>query len=344
MLATACGGSGTPQTASIGAGLRGPSDLTATVYARGLTHVSALTFDARGRLWATTSGSATHATDGVYLIASAGARPVKVVSGLVAPLGLVWVDGQLIVSSLGRVTAYSGFDGSHFRRQNVIIRGPVAGGENNNVVLAPNGRLVMGISASCDHCVPASKWSGAIVSFRPDGSGLQLVARNVRAAYGLAYLPGTSTLLATMNQRDDLGARTPGDWLAVVRAGQNWGFPTATASRRRPAPHGRSRQRCSTPMLPPAASRSSRGSSVSATGARRSSPNGSSASSSASPLQAASGTYTGAASTLLTGFKNPLPVLASGSAMLVGDWGTGVVYRIAAARAVAPPRSGHPAR
>ena len=28
-----------------------------------------------------------------------------------------------------------------------------------------------------------------------------------------------------MNQRDDLGEATPGDWLAVVRSGQDWGFP-----------------------------------------------------------------------------------------------------------------------
>ena len=28
-----------------------------------------------------------------------------------------------------------------------------------------------------------------------------------------------------MNQRDDLGAKTPGDWLALVRQGQDWGFP-----------------------------------------------------------------------------------------------------------------------
>ena len=28
-----------------------------------------------------------------------------------------------------------------------------------------------------------------------------------------------------MNQRDDLGSKTPGDWLAVVREGQDWGFP-----------------------------------------------------------------------------------------------------------------------
>ena len=28
-----------------------------------------------------------------------------------------------------------------------------------------------------------------------------------------------------MNQRDDLRDATPGDWLAVVRDGQSWGFP-----------------------------------------------------------------------------------------------------------------------
>ena len=34
----------------------------------------------------------------------------------------------------------------------------------------PGGRLVMGISAACDHCLSDSRWSGTIVSFRPDGS------------------------------------------------------------------------------------------------------------------------------------------------------------------------------
>ncbi len=136
VLATACGG-GSVDTGSIGAGLRGPSDLKAVVDTRGLRHVSALALDTQGRLWATTSGSSTHATDGVFLVARPGARPVKVVSGLVAPLGLAWVGKRLIVSSLGRVTAYSGFAGSHFAHAKVILDGPVAGGENNNLVLAP---------------------------------------------------------------------------------------------------------------------------------------------------------------------------------------------------------------
>jgi glucose/arabinose dehydrogenase len=325
VLATACGSSGAPTTGSIGAGLRGPSDLRASVFARGLAHVSALAFDARGRLWATTSGSSTHTNDGIYLVAHAGARPVKVASGLVAPLGLVWVGNKLIVSSLGRVTRYSGFDGSHFHHETVIIDGPVTGGENNNLVLAPNGRLVMGISASCDHCVPASKWSGSIVSFRPDGSDLRLVARNVRAAYGLAYLPGTSTLFATMNQRDDLGVRTPGDWLAVVRSGQDWGFPSC---------YGQDTKACATRPKPVAvldAHAAAGGVALVSEqlGVRyRHSALVAEWQTGVVKRVPLSSTNAGTASTFLTGFKHPLPVLAAGSAVLIGDWGTGIVYRL----------------
>ena len=83
----------------------------------------------------------------------------------------------------------------------------------------------MGISAPCDHCTPKSKLSGAIISFRPDGSDLRVYAGGIRAPVGLAYYPGTSDLLVTMNQRDDLGTRTPGDWLAVVGAGRELEVP-----------------------------------------------------------------------------------------------------------------------
>ena len=48
----------------------------------------------------------------------------------------------------------------------------------------------------------------------------------IRAPFGLAFYPGTNHLLATLNQRDDLGTKTPGDWLALVRDGDDFGFPT----------------------------------------------------------------------------------------------------------------------
>jgi len=82
------GGSSKPTgLVAIGAGLRGTAGLTATVYAKGLPTMSAFALDARGRLWVTTSGATKHTGDGVYLVARAGARPVKVITGVRGPLG-----------------------------------------------------------------------------------------------------------------------------------------------------------------------------------------------------------------------------------------------------------------
>jgi glucose/arabinose dehydrogenase len=209
----------------IGAGLYGPAGLKAAVYAKGPPTVAAFAFDSSGRLWLTAAGLETHRQDGVYLVAKAGEAAQKIVSGLNDPLGLDWYAGKLYVASVGRVDAYWGFDGSRFTEHRTILKGPETGGENNLLTMAPNGRFVMGVSATCDHCTPTSKWDGAIVSFKPDGSDLSLYAGHVRAPFGLAYYPGTDELFVSMDQRDDLGAATPGDWLAIVHEGQDWGFP-----------------------------------------------------------------------------------------------------------------------
>ena len=316
----ACGG-GRGKLVSIGEGLEGPSGTKATLYASGLPLMSAFAFDARGRLWVTTSGATTHGTDGVFMVAAPGARPVRVAS-IRGPLGLVWVGPRLIVSSLGKVTAFGGLTGTHFATQKTIVDGPTPGGENNNVILAPGGRLMMGVSASCDHCIPASRLSATIVSFRPDGSDLQVFASRIRAAYGLAYYPGTSDLFATMNQRDDLGADTPGDWLALVGKGQSWGFPSCygqrtPACRLFPSPVA---------VLDPHAAA---GGVAILDGAAIVSEWQLGKVQRVALTRKGSG-YTGVAKPYLTGLKNPLPLLTTaGGDLLVGDWQTGRIYRIA---------------
>jgi hypothetical protein len=222
---SASGGAAGPGLVAIGAGLSGQPGLVASVYARGLPTVAAFTIDSSGRLWAAAAGLNDHSRDGVYLMGKPGARPLRVIAGLDDPLGLVWDRGWLYVSSVGRVNAYSRFTGSGFARRRTVLRGPLAGAENNGLVLSPQGRLLMGISATCDHCRPASKWAGSIVSFRPDGTDLRLYAARIRAPIGLAYYPETSQLFVTLNQRNDLGRRTTGDVLAVVPPGSDWRFP-----------------------------------------------------------------------------------------------------------------------
>jgi glucose/arabinose dehydrogenase len=192
--------------------------------------------------------------------------------------------------------------------------------------------MVMGVSASCDHCTSTSRRSAAIVSFRPDGSDLRVYASGIRAAIGLTYYPGTSDLFATMNQRDDLGARTPGDWLSVVRAGEDWGFPKC---------YGQGGAACKEVPTPTAVldEHAAAGGVAIVTGQL-----GESTGTAAIVAEWQSGKvmrvaltrsgsgYRGSAAPFLTGLKNPLPVLSSSDgALLVGDWSTGTVYRIAEA-------------
>jgi glucose/arabinose dehydrogenase len=317
---------------SIGAGLHGQAGLSASVYARGVRNVAAFARDARGRLWATAAGVNGHRHDGVYLIARPGARPVRVIGGLNDPLGLVWRRGTLYVSSVGRVTAYRDLRGTRFAKPRTIIRGPVAGGENNGLVLTPGGRLVMGVTAGCDHCLPRSPYSGAIVSFRPDGSDLRIYAARIRAPVGLALYPGTRDLFVSMNQRDDLGARTTPDALAVVAPGTDW---------RSPQCYGQGGRACAgvPPTLAALDKHAAVGPVAIVTGrlGRQRGPSvlvgeWQTAKVARVALGRRGRHYTGTVSTWLTGLRDPLALLADpAGAVLVGDWATGTIYRITAA-------------
>ena len=141
--------------------------------------------------------------------------------------GSLWHGGRLYVTSLGRVDVFSGLHGSRFaaaQGRSSSSRPATAG--TTRIVALPDGRLAMGISSACDHCVEPLALVGDDRLVPP---GRQRRARlRARASARRSASPttaATGALLTSMNQRDDLGARTPGDWLALVREGQNWRFP-----------------------------------------------------------------------------------------------------------------------
>jgi len=317
----------------IGAGLKGPEGLKATVYAKGPATVASLAFDPQGRLWLAAAALEAHARgDGVYMISRPGGPAVKVVSGLEDPLGLAWFKGRLYVASTGRVDVFGAFDGTRFTKRTRLIDGPVAAGENNLLVMAPDGHFLMGVTATCDHCTPGSKWSGSIVSFLPDGGDLRLYAKRIRAPFGLAYFPGSNDLFVTMNQRDDLGTRTPGDWLSLVREGQDWGFPAC---------FGQGGPACAGVPRPIAVlDKHAAAGGVAIVNGQLGASVGTSALvaewQSAKVLRVALGrggsTYTGSVTPLLTGLRNPLAItLAPDRSLLVADWGSGTIYRVRSA-------------
>ncbi len=333
--AAGCGGDASRSTPSdglvaIGAGLRGPAGLKATVYAQAPANVAAFASDPQGRLWVTTANFTDAGGDGVYLIRGPGAAAMPVAVGLHTPLGLAWHEGSLYVASKERVDAYSDFDGARFTNQRTVLALPAGVGESNGLAVAPDGRLTMGISAPCDSCTPTLPWSAAVVSFLPDGSDLRVEADAIRAPIGLAYYPGTNDLFVTMNQRDDLGSQTPGDWLAVVRAGQSWGFPDC---------FGQGGISCTGAPQPTAVL--DKHAAVSGV-AIVTGELGPGVVTSALVAEWATGkvqrvaltnegsTWSGTTTPFLTGIKNPVPLLLSPSgSLLVGDWATGTVYAVA---------------
>ena len=314
---------------AIGAGLDGPAGLKATVYARGLPRAAAFAFDPEGRLWVATAALTDTGNDGVFVVAQAGATPLSVLSGQHTPLGLLWYQGSLYVSSAVGVDAYTGFNGTMFASHRRVLTLPSGVGEVNDLVVSPSGRMVMGISASCDHCTPSLAMSGAVVSFLPDGSDLQVDASHIRAPVGLEYYPGTDDLLVTMNQRDDLGAQTPGDWLSLVRPGQDWRFPGC---------YGQGGTVCSGVPSPVAVlDKHAAVSDVAVVTGQLGPAVGSAAivaEWNVNKVQRVAlvkhGTnYTGTVTPFLTGVANPVAVvLGPDNAVYVGNWSTGTIYRI----------------
>jgi glucose/arabinose dehydrogenase len=315
----------------------GPPGLQVTVYTQGLPKASAFGFDPQGRLWVATAAYSDDGTDGVYLVAAAGATPVKVIASLHTPLGLLWYQQSLYVASKERVDAYSGFDGTKFAEHRGILALPAGVGEVNGIALSPDGRIVMGISAPCDHCAPTLADSAAIVSFQPDGSDLRIDASHIRAPVGLTYYPDTSDLFVTMNQRDDLGDATPGDWLSLVQQGQDWGFPDC---------YGQGGDACTGVPAPVAALDKHgavdgvaivTGQLGPAVGTAAIVAEWSTGKVQQVTLARSGPAYTGTVKPFLTGLQQPVPViLTPDGALLVGDWGTGTVYRIAVAKAQTP--------
>ncbi len=314
----------------IGSGLQGPSGLHASVFATGLTHASAMAFDPTGRLWVATADYTDTGQDTVSVVNAARTAPVTVLRGQHTPLGLLWNGDTLYVSSNERVDAYTGFDGNAFASQRTVVTFPSGVGELNGLAMAPDSRIVLGISAPCDHCVPSSPFSGSVVSFLPDGSDLRVDASAIRAPIGLAYFPGTAHLYVSMNQRDDLGDQTPGDWLSIVQQGQSWGFPdcygqggSACAGKPGPVavldPHAAvSGVAIVTGQLGTATGTSALVAEWSTGKVRRVglAPDGASATQSTPD-------------TFLTGIQNPFGlVIGPDQALYAGDWATGTVYRM----------------
>lgn len=193
-----------------------PRGFHAGIYAQGLSHPTAMAFGPDGRLYVANE-------DGSIAIAgSGGIRPVATVSGV--PLGLAWHNHVLYVSSTGIVTAFTPSRSYRSFSRRVIVSGLPTGRHQNDGMAFRGKWLYLGVGSTCNACGETDRRSATIMRFHLNGSSGQVYARGLRNPYGLAFRPGTSQLYATDNGRDDFGDSVPDELNRIVQ-NANYGWP-----------------------------------------------------------------------------------------------------------------------
>jgi glucose/arabinose dehydrogenase len=141
-------------------------------------------------------------------------------------LGLAWLADTLYVSSIAQVTTLRDADGDAIAdtRTIVIDNLPVGRHQNDSLVFGPDDRLYMPLGSTCDACQEANALNASILSFNPDGSDMQILARGLRNAFDLAF-NAQGQLFATDNGRDDLGPSQPPEELNHIIPGAHYGWP-----------------------------------------------------------------------------------------------------------------------
>ena len=125
------------------------------------------------------------------------------------------------------------------------------GHELKNIAIGGDGKLYVSIGSACNACAEdtvSDPVRGAIYQYDADGGNGRLFARGLRNAVGLDVIPGTNTLWAAVNNRDqvrvpvdadvdgdgsgDLGKLipryvddNPPEPFTAVRDGANYGWP-----------------------------------------------------------------------------------------------------------------------
>jgi glucose/arabinose dehydrogenase len=211
---------GATSAAGASQAVRVPPGFRVETYVRGLDSPTAMAFGPRGVLHLTQEGGE------VVRVDPRTRRPRVILRGFKTPLGLTWQRGSLFVSAQGALWRVN-----RGQRKAIVRRLPFGRHQQDNVV-ARGGRLYLGSGSTCDVCSERSRLSAAVLSVRPDGRDLRVVARGLRNPYGLAVDPKSGRLYASVNERDELGDREPAETIVEIRQGRHFGWPRCWPSHR----------------------------------------------------------------------------------------------------------------
>ena len=150
-------------------------------------------------------------------------------SGLAMPAGVAYRNGELFVSAVSRIVRFNAID-DHLANPTTpsLVTDKLPSESHHGakfIGFGPDGLLYVAVGVPCNVCEPSAA-HGIIQRMKPDGSGVEVVARGVRNSVGFDWSPLDRTLWFSDNGRDMLGDDVPSDELnRVQQPGQHFGFP-----------------------------------------------------------------------------------------------------------------------
>jgi glucose/arabinose dehydrogenase len=125
-------------------------------------------------------------------------------------------DAKAMTAGAGEeIASLAGFDRGHWTRSLLFDR--------------KGEKLYVGVGSQSNVDAGENPNRAAINRYNPDGSGHDLYATGTRNPIGLHWYPGTDTLWAAVQERDELGDDLVPDYFTHIQQGGFYGWPFAYA-------------------------------------------------------------------------------------------------------------------
>jgi glucose/arabinose dehydrogenase len=169
---------------------------------------------------------------GVYRIRKGKAKRFKNSPHAVA--GVATRKGRLYVSSNRRIVVMSRWNGHRYLRARTLYRGPKGFNGFGGIAFGPDGRLYAGVALNpaTDQQPDTSPFARSVVSLKPNGTDIRVVATGLRQPWQLAFVSGNPNPFVSVLA--DERTPTPPDWIVNAKPGENYGYPTCTQAEKRP--------------------------------------------------------------------------------------------------------------
>lgn len=155
----------------------------------------------------------------------------KLIEGLDRPYGMAWFNKYeyLYVAETTAVKRYK-YDAKAMtvgKAEPVVDMKDFAKGHwTRTIAFDPQGKkLYVGVGSASNVSTGEPPERAAINRYNPDGSGHEIFATGVRNPTTIGFYPGTNTLWASIQERDELGDDLVPDYFTSVRQGGFYGWP-----------------------------------------------------------------------------------------------------------------------